>query len=202
MSSSSKDSGESTQPGDEDITSLLLAWRGGDHQALTQLMPMVYRKLKDIARYQLRGQRRLDHVQTTSLVHEAYLRILDLSRLSWQDRAHFFAMSSRLMRRILVDQARQRTSAKRGGGKEHIPVDDQTPAPQDHQAEELLQLDAALRELTKHDEQLASIVELRFFGGLTREEIAEAMGISSATANRRWRTARAWLRRYLTDESP
>lgn len=200
MSSLPKEPQEALQPHQEEITTLLLAWRGGDNHALAELMPMVYRQLKVIARHQLRGQNRSDGMQTTALVHEAYLRILDLGRLSWQDRAHFFAMSTRLMRRILVDNARFHTCAKRGSGKIPLPLDDLSPILVE-EAKELLELDDALRQLAEHDAQIAHIVELRFFGGLNREEIAEALGISSATANRRWRTARAWLRKYMADET-
>ena len=187
-------------PTQEEITSLLLAWRGGDSGALAHLMPIVYRRLKGIARRMLRTQNRNETLQTTALVHEAYLRIVDLDRLSWQDRAHFYAMSARLMRRILVDHARHRTRVKRGGGEVLLQLTELTPIP-NPQVAEILELHEALQELARQDTQLAEIVELRFFGGLNRDEIAEVLGISSATATRRWRAARDWLARYLEPEA-
>ena len=197
-SSNSPDSPRSYQ---EEITSLLLAWRGGDARALVLLMPKVYRRLKTIARRMLRSHSGHETLQTTALVHEAYLRIVDLDRLSWQDRAHFFAMSARLMRRILVDHARHRTRTKRGGGEPVLRLSDLTPIPV-QEAKDLLDLHEALRELAEHDAQMAEIVELRFFGGMNREEIAEVLGVSTATVTRRWRSARAWLVSYLSKEVP
>lgn len=164
-------------------------------------MPLVYRRLKEIARRLLRARSGQETLQATALVHEAYLRIIDLDQLSWQDRVHFFAMSARLMRRILVDHARYRTREKRGGGEPVLQLDELSPIPVE-QATELLDLEEALKELAEHDSQMAHIVELRFFGGLNREEIAEVLGISSATATRRWRAARAWLMRYMEKGEP
>lgn len=184
----------------EKITALLVAWRGGDDAALAALMPLVYRQLKDIARRVLRGQHGHDTLQSTALVHEAYLRLIDLHSMSWKDRVHFFAMSARLMRRILVDHARQQTSAKRGGGEPTLTLDELASAPNE-EAPHLLALDEALRALTEHDPERAHLVELRFFGGLNREEIAEVLGISTATVTRRWRSARAWLRQSLSEEN-
>ena len=200
MSSLSDDASGPFHPQQDEITSLLLAWRGGDAEALAAVMPLVYRQLKNIASRLLRARSRNGTLQTTALVHEAYLRIIDLERLSWQDRAHFFAMSARLMRRILVDHARYRGRAKRGGGETVLQLDELSPIPVE-QATGVLELDEALHALAEHDSQMARIVELRFFGGLNREEIAEALGISSATATRRWRTARAWLVLYLSKEA-
>ncbi len=183
-----------------EITGLLLAWRGGDGDALAELMPRVYRRLKEIAGHLVRRERRGRSLDTTTLVHEAYLRLIDLKRIGWRDRAHFFAMCARIMRRVLVDHARHRGRAKRGGGALRVDTaelgilaNERTP--------ELIALDDALSELAAHDEQMAQIVELRFFGGLDREEIAEVTGVSSATVTRRWRTARAWLIRYLNRET-
>ena len=177
-----------------------MAWRGGDDAALAALMPLVYSRLKGIARRILRGQYKRDNLQSTALVHEAYLRLADLRSMSWQDRAHFFAMSARLMRHILVDHARRRATAKRGGGEPQITIEDLGTAV-DGEEPHLLALDEALRELAKHDPERAHIVELRFFGGLSRREIAEVLGVSSSTVTRRWRSARAWLGKYLSVES-
>ena len=200
MSSPSEDSPGPGKPHEDEITSLLLAWRGGDAKALAALMPKVYRQLKDIARRLLRARRRHETLQTTALVHETYLRIIDLERLSWQDRVHFFAMSARLMRRILIDHARHHARDKRGGGEAVLKLDDLSPIPVEA-ATDFLELDEALRELARHDAQMAHIVELRFFGGLNRDEIAEVLGISSATATRRWRAARAWLVVYMSKDA-
>lgn len=178
-----------------EITDLLLAWRQGDEQALVELMPLVYRRLKEIAGY-LVGRERQDHtLEATALVHEAYLRVADLERISWQDRAHFFAMCARVMRRVLVDHARHYGREKRGADLrvEGIDLSDIAGTQMPH----LVMLDEALKALATHDAQKARIVELRFFGGLEREEIAEVLEISSATVTRRWRSARAWLVNYL-----
>ena len=194
----SRPSNEEPDPSHQDeITSLLLAWRGGDTEALATLMPLVYRQLKDIARRLLHSRSGHETLQPTVLVHEAYLRIIDLERLNWHDRVHFFAMSARLMRRVLIDHARYRTRAKRGGEEVMLQLEDLSPIPIED-ATVLRDLDDALRELATHDDQLAQMVELRFFGGLNQEEVAEVLGFSSATATRRWRTARAWLATYLS----
>lgn len=182
----------------QDITGLLIAWRQGDQDALTALMPAVYRRLKRMAIGYLRFERDAHTFQPTDLVHEAYLRLIELKRVSWKDRAHFFAMSSTLMRRILVEHARQRDSAKRGKDAVKVPLDaarDLHIAP----AAELLALDDALRDLGEQDEVMAKIVEMRYFGGLNRDEIAEVLGISSASVTRSWRRARAWLQRHLAE---
>lgn len=178
-----------------EITDLLIAWRGGNDDALSQLMPLVYRRLKEIAGYLINRERQDHTLDATALVHEAYLRVADLERISWQDRAHFFAMCARVMRRVLVDHARYCGREKRGADLRIDGVDLGGLASQ--QAPQLVELDGALKELAEHDGQKAQIVELRFFGGLDREEIAEVLGISSATVTRRWRSARAWLINYL-----
>ncbi len=140
-------------------------------------------------------------MQCTALVHEAYLRLAGLDRLKWQDRAHFFAMSARLMRRVLVDHARYLARDKRGSGVPEVTLCDlEQPVPK--RTPHLLEVDEALRELARHDAQRAAIVELRFFGGLNRDAIAEVLGISSATVTRRWRSARAWLSDYLASGTP
>ncbi len=181
-----------------DITRLLVAWRGGDRDALCELMPLVYRRLKTIASHLMRRERQDPALETTVLVHEAYLRLVPLERIGWKDRAHFYAMCARIMRRTLVDRARYRGRAKRGGGARRVETAEVRrlaagPEPS------LVALDDALRELARRDAQSAQIVELRFFGGLDREAIAEVLGMSSATVTRRWRSARAWLINYLRE---
>ncbi len=164
-------------------------------------MPRVYGQLKEIAQRLLRGHQGHDTLQSTALVHEAYLRLEGLEDLSWKDRAHFFAMSARLMRRVLIDHARYLACGKRGGGEPKETLREDIPTP-GHESPRLLELDEALRELARHEPQRAEIVELRYFGGLNRDEIAEVLGISSATVTRRWRSARAWLGQYLSREIP
>ncbi len=183
-----------------DITALLLSWRGGDEDALAQLMPLVYRRLKEIAGHLVRRERSNHTLETTALVHEAYLRLIDLERIGWTDRVHFFAMSSRIMRRVLVDHARAHLRAKRGGGARRI-EGFELHSLASERAPSLIALDDALNELADQDAEKAQVVELRFFGGLDREAIAEAMGISSATVTRRWRSARAWLIHHMSGEA-
>ncbi len=181
----------------EEITGLLVAWRGGDSAALAQLMPLTYRTLREIATYLMRRERGEHTLQTTALVHEAYLRLADLERIGWQDRAHFYAMSARLMRRVLVEHARRRTRAKRGGDIPRVSLEDLGGGVADEQDLDIIALDDALRDLAALDAERARIVELRFFGGLEGREIAEVLSVSAATVQRRWRSARAWLLRYL-----
>lgn len=182
---------------ERDVTDLLLAWREGDKAALAELMPIVYRRLKRLAIGLLREERGSHTLQPTALVHEAYLRLVELERLSWRDRAHFYAMSTTLMRRILVDHARQLDSAKRGKEMPRVSIDEARDTTAGKPAE-IAALDEALSELAEKDGQLARIVELRYFGGLNREEIAEVLDTSSASVTRKWRKARAWLLRYLS----
>lgn len=182
----------------DEITGLLLAWRAGDGDALLELMPLVYERLKHIAGHLLRRERRNGHLDTTVLVHETYLRLADLDRLGWKDRAHFFAMSARLMRQVLVDHARYLQRTKRGGDAITVSLDDIGGAPVSATiAPEIVALEEALTALKGHDPERAEIVELRFFGGLDRREIAEVTGLSTATVTRRWRSARAWLVDHL-----
>ncbi len=183
----------------DEIKSLLLAWRGGDDAALAALMPLAYRELKKIASYQLRTRHEHDTLQTTALVHEIYPRLLRVRQISWTDGTHFFAMCARLMRRVLVEHARHHGRAKRGGGVPMVIFDELCHSP-DAQAPQILEVDEALRELAKLDPERARIVELRFFSGLELEEIAEVLGLSSATVKRRLRSARAWLRNDLRKE--
>jgi RNA polymerase sigma factor (TIGR02999 family) len=179
------------------ITRLLLEWREGDARALETLVPLVYDELRRLARLQMRDQAADHTLQPTALVHEAYARLVDL-KLEWQDRTHFLSMAARTMRRVLVDHARAQRAAKRGAGAVQVSLHDfhaQTEMPFD-----LLAIDEALESLSHHDERAASAIELCYFGGLTGREIAEALEISSATAERDLRFARSWLRRELIGE--
>ena len=191
-------------PGAEDITHLLLEWRGGNDEALGQLMPQVYRQLREIAGHLMRRENVGHTLHATALVHEAYLKVIDLERIEWRDRVHFFAMCARIMRRVLVEHARRHGRDKRGGDAQRVDLDGVGGldglafggfAGENPQG--VIALDDALNALADHDPERSKIVELRFFGGLDREQIAEAMGMSSATVTRRWRSARAWLIDYL-----
>jgi RNA polymerase sigma factor (TIGR02999 family) len=177
------------------VTEWLVAWSAGDEMALEQLVPIVHSELRRLARREMRRERPDHTLQTTALVNEAYVRLVDLRGVTWVDRAHFFALSARLMRRILVDHARTRRSQKRGGGVVPLPLDDQMPgrAP----APDLVALDAALQALTAMDSRLGEVVELRFFGGLSVEETAAALKVSESTIMRDWRLAKAWLLKEL-----
>ncbi len=179
-----------------DVTALLADWSRGDRTALDQLLPLVYAELRRIAARQLRNERVGHTLQPTALVHEVYLRIVDQRRVDWQNRAHFFGVAAQVMRRILVDHARRRGAGKRGEGVPCVSVDDArgVPAPNDIP---ILALDHALDRLQKVDPELARIVELRAFGGLTIEEAAHVLKVSPSTAKRDWRTAKAWLTREL-----
>ena len=177
------------------VTILLQAWSGGDREALDKLTPVVYQELRRLARHYMRGERSGHTLQTTALVNEAYLRLVDLKRMSWQGRAHFFAVSAQLMRRILVDHAR-RHNLKRGAGIQHVPLEDTAIVGGEHEPD-FVALDLALRELAAVDERKAQVVELRFFGGLSVEETAEVLKVSPITVMRDWSTARAWLYREL-----
>ena len=192
--------GDMSGKDDENITDLLVAWRGGDADALVGLMPLVYRKLKEIAGHLMRRENQGHTLHATALVHEVYLQVVDLERINWQDRAHFFAMCARIMRRVLVDHARYHDRDKRGGDAQRVDSVELQNLSSDR-APDLIALDEALSELAQLDAERARVVELRFFGGLGREEIAEVLGVSSATVTRRWRSARAWLLHYLKAES-
>jgi RNA polymerase sigma-70 factor (ECF subfamily) len=175
-----------------DVTQLLRKLSGGDHQAAEELVPLVYNELRRLAVRHLRRERRNHTLQATALVHEVYMKVVDQDGAQWQNRAQFFAVASQLMRRILVDYARTQQRAKRGGGQQRVTLDEFSAVTQVPSAE-LLAVDEALARLEKLDPRQARVVELRYFGGLTVEEAAEALGISSKTVNREWNVAKAWL---------
>lgn len=181
------------QPGQ--VTELLLHWRQGDEAALRALVPLVYKELRRLAHYYLRSERRDHTLQSTELVHEAYLRLVG-GQAAPQNRAHFIAVASRLMRQILVDYARGRGASKRDGGQ-RITITSVDEMPVDGDVE-LLALDNALNDLSRIDERQGKIVEMKFFGGLSAPEIAEALEISRATVDRDWATARVWLHRQMS----
>jgi RNA polymerase sigma factor (TIGR02999 family) len=185
-----------------EITTLLKAWSHGDRTALDRLTPVVYQELRRLARQYMRQEGGGHTLQATALANEAYLRLIDGGGTDWQDRVHFLAVAARIMRRILIDAARRRASAKRGGGMVRIDhstaVDfDRLPAPQSDRARELAALDDALTTLSQLDARRAQVVELRFFGGLTVEETADVLQVSPQTVMRDWKIARAWLAREL-----
>jgi RNA polymerase sigma-70 factor, ECF subfamily len=183
--------------GSRRVTQLLLAWRDGDSAAFEQLVPLVHAELRRIARRHM-GHERPDHtLQATALVNEAYMKLVDLRRMRWQDRAHFFAMSARLMRRVLVDFARSRRYQKRGGGAQKVSIDDALLVVE-ARGDALLALDEALEALATFDARKSQVVEMRFFGGLTVEETAEALHVSVDTVMREWKLAKAWLSRKLS----
>ena len=184
-------------PSDHEVTSLLNAWSAGDELALEKLMPLVYRQLHQIAQRYMGGERSGHTLQTTALVNEAYLRLVDCAQVNWQDRAHFFAISANLMRRILIDFARSRGYLKRGGAVPHISLEE-APSVCDEADVNLIALDEALHALAAVDERKSKVVELRFFGGLSVEETAEVLRISSDTVIRDWRLAKLWLLQELS----
>jgi len=179
------------------VTQLLARWRSGDREALDELAPLVYPELRRIAARRLRNERAGHTLQTTALVHEAYLKLVDQTRVEWQDRAHFFAVASEIIRRILVDHARALHREKRGSGIPALALDEALHITE-KKSFELIALDDALNALAELDARQSRIVELRFFGGLTVEETAEVLHVSRATVNRDWVTARAWLLRELS----
>ena len=180
-----------TMPASQNVTQLLLAWERGDEAARDELIPLVYDALRRIARHHLRGERAGHTLQTTALINEAYLKLVEQS-VPWQSREHFFGIAARLMRQILVDYARTRQRLKRGGDRQQISLTSDAEIA-DGQGEDLLALNEALETLAEVDPQRSRIVELRFFGGLTIEETAQVMGISTPSVERGWRAARAWL---------
>jgi RNA polymerase sigma factor (TIGR02999 family) len=181
----------------EGITQLLVDWGKGDQAALEKLMPLVYDELRRLASNYLRRERATHTLQPTALVNEAYLKLVNQRNAKWQNRAHFFGISAQLMRRILVDHARQHQAAKRGGSNQQRLSITSAERVAKQPEVDLLALNEALDELTQMDPQQAQIVELKFFGGLSIDETAEVLGISHATVERDWKLARAWLRRQL-----
>jgi len=179
-----------------DVTALLRAWSGGDQHALAQLTPIVYDELRRLARHYMKRERAGHSLQTTALVNEAYLRLVDYTRMHWQDRAHFLAVSAQAMRRILVDHARRR-NLKRGAGVEHVSLDEAAVIGRDRSSD-FVSLDDALNALAERAPRKAQVVELRFFGGLSVDETAEVLHVSAITVMREWKTAKAWLYRELT----
>jgi RNA polymerase sigma factor (TIGR02999 family) len=193
---------KSDEPGD--ITRLLREVSQGNRDAFDRLVPLVYGELSVLARHKLRSEQAGHTLNTTALVHEAYLKLVDQTRAEWHGRHQFFAVASEAMRRILIDYAKRRKAGKRGGGKVDVPLDEAADLPSgdlfaDEQAEEVLALDEALTRLAAFNPQGAKIVQYRFFGGLSNEEVAELLGTSARTVRRSWTVAKAWLRRELGD---
>jgi RNA polymerase sigma factor (TIGR02999 family) len=183
---------------DGDVSALLRAWSNGDESALQALTPIVYEELYRLARHYMRRERSGHSLQATALVNEAYMRLTNYQRMQWQDRAHFFAVSAQVMRRILVDHAR-RHNVKRGRGIRHVALDDVVVVvPVEEADTDLVALDEALAGLAQVDPRKARIVEMRFFGGLTVDEIGEVLKVSAGTIKRDWRAAKAWLYQELT----
>src|SRR5713101_1593016 len=178
-----------------DVSTLLRAWSGGDPGALEKLTPIVYEELRRLARRYMRGERPGHSLQTAALVNEAYIRLVDYKRMQWQNRAHFFAVSAQLMRRILVEHAR-RHNLKRGGGVQHVSLEEAAVVGS-HRAADLVALDDAMNALARLDPRKVQVVEMRFFGGLSVEETAEVLKVSAVTVRRDWSTAKAWLYREM-----
>lgn len=188
-------------PPAHDVTQLLVAWSDGDQAAFQRLLPLVYAELRRVAHRRMRDERPDHLLQTTALINEAYLRLVDINRVRWQSRAHFFAVSARVMRRILVDAARERDALKRGGDISHIVFDEALmPAPSCDA--DLIALDAALRTLADVDPRKSQVVELRYFGGLSVEETAEVLDVSVRTVAGDWKLAKLWLLRELAQTKP
>ena len=181
----------------EDVTALLARWSRGDSDALDALMPIIYAECRRIAARQLALERRDHSLDPTALVHELYLRLVDQQRASWENRAQFFGVAARLMRRVLVDHARARHAEKRGGDAVFVSLDAAADTPDDSHVADVLAIDEALERLAAHDPEQVQIVELRYFAGLTVEETARVVGRSSRTVKREWRLAKAWLYQEL-----
>jgi RNA polymerase sigma-70 factor (ECF subfamily) len=190
--------GAMPEPSSNNITQLLLDWRNGDQAALEHLMPIVYDELRRLARHYMVSERPGHTLQSTALIHEAYLQLVD-RHVPWEGRAHFFGIAARLMRQILIQHARARFAQKRGGDHIQVTLDDVDVAHE--RASDLVELDDALKRLAALDPRQAQIVELKYFGGLTIDETAEVLEISHATVEREWSLARAWLRQELQSDS-
>lgn len=188
-------------PASHEVTQLLLAWREGDRAALDRLIPLVHAELRRLARRYMRQERAGHTLQTTALVNEVYLRLIDTPQIQWQDRAHFFSIAAQLMRRILVDLARARNYQKRGGGARPLAFDEALVVSPEQDAD-VVALDEALDALARIDERKSRVVEMRFFGGLKEKEIALALQVSPETVRRDWRLAKAWLLRWLSEGAP
>ena len=182
-----------------ELTQLLLEWSTGNKEALKRLMPLVYDELHRLAQRYMRRERPDHTLQTSALLNEAYLRLIDQNRVTWQNRAHFFGIAASMMRRILVDHSRMRAYTKRGGDQQKVALDE-VAVIAESKAFDVLALDEALKKLEAIDEQQSRIVDLRFFGGLTIEETAEVLGVSHATVEREWSMARAWLWREMKQQ--
>lgn len=176
----------------EEITQLLLSWSTGDKTSLDRLIPLVYPELRRLARIYMGRESPAHTLQTSALINEAYMRLVDQQHVEWQNRAHFFAVASQAMRHILIDHARRHRSAKRGAGAQRVPLDEVAVIAEER-ATELVALDNALTKLAEIAERKSQIVEMRFFGGLTSDEIAEVMKLSPISIKREWRSAKAWL---------
>lgn len=188
----------SSSPSPVEITRLLLAWNRGEKAAFDELAPLVLEELRRLARVHLRRESQSSPYQTNDLVNEAFVRLVDCARVQWQDRAHFFAMSAQLMRRVLVDLARARNVARRGGGNAvHVTFDEAVAISPDRGGPDWIVVDQALENLAALDARKARVVEMRFFAGLTAEEAAEVLQVSVETVNRDWRFSKTWLRRHL-----
>ena len=183
-----------------DVTALLDKWRQGDRSALDALVPLVYDELRRVAHARLRGEPAGHPLQTTALVHEAYLRLIDVNRMAFSSRTHFFALAARLMRQVLVDTARRQRADKRGGGATILALDQVSPPGVSSNVVDVLALDAALDDLAALDERLCRVVELKYFAGLTIDEAASALNVAAATVERDWVVAKAWL--YARFSSP
>lgn len=181
-----------TSPSQNYITRLLVTLSHGDQSVVHDLLPLVYNELRRLAREQLKGERKCHTLNATALVHEAYIKLIDKNKVSWQNRAHFFALAAKSMRQILIDYARKRKAEKRGSDLPLVTFDDQAVT-REARAEDLVALDEALQELENSEQRVSKVVELKFFGGLTYEEIAEVLDISVPTVRRDWRFAQAWL---------
>jgi RNA polymerase sigma-70 factor, ECF subfamily len=176
-----------------EITQMLLELTDGNQEVVNQILPHIYDELRRLASSYLRRERSNHTLQPTALVHEAYMKLIDQSRVKWQNRAHFFGIAAQVMRRILMDHARKHTAEKRGGEAELLPIEEEILIVSHDKSAELIALDDALQQLSEIDERKAKIVELRYFGGLSIEETAEVLGVSVPTINREWRMAKAWL---------
>jgi RNA polymerase sigma factor (TIGR02999 family) len=182
-----------------EVTQILREWSGGDQRAPERLMPFVYDELRRLARAFLARERGGHTLQPTALVHEAYVRLVDQTRVDWQNRAHFYAIASRMMRRVLIDHARAHVTDKRGGAAVHLSLED-VQVSVEERAASLVALDEALARLALVDERKSRVVEMRFFGGMSDEEIAEVLGVTTRTVLRDWKKARLWLYRELSPE--